>query len=164
MDALYYEKNKERIKVRRRERYQEKKESELAKIKEYAESHKDRISEYQKQYRMDNADRLKEYKGEYYASKHGRATRLANHYRREDAKHNRGESTLTAEWIKESIFTKPCHYCGETDWYKIGCDRIDNSKPHTPDNVVPCCAKCNKKRGTMEYDEFKEKMLAEQSC
>ena len=26
---------------------------------------------------------------------------------------------------------------------KIGCDRVDNSKGHTKDNVVPCCITCN---------------------
>lgn len=163
MDALYYEKNKERIKARRRERYQENREAELAKIKEYTESHKDRISEYQKQYRTDNADSLKQYKNEYYTSMHGRATRLANHYQREDTKHNRGNSTLTNEWIVDNIFSKCCAYCGETDWTKLGCDRIDNSKPHTEDNVVPCCWDCNRKKGTMSFEEFKEKMLGDNS-
>ena len=54
----------------------------------------------------------------------------------------------------EDIFTKPCHYCGEEGWEIMGCDRIDNSKPHTPNNVVPCCDKCNRKRGRRDYEEF----------
>jgi hypothetical protein len=36
-----------------------------------------------------------------------------------------------------------CVYCGETDWHKLGCDRIDNSKPHSKDNVVCSCKDCN---------------------
>lgn len=44
----------------------------------------------------------------------------------------------------ENIFAKPCAYCGETDWTQLGCHRIDNSKPHTIDNVVCCCRKCHK--------------------
>jgi hypothetical protein len=65
-----------------------------------------------------------------------------------------GKCTLTPEWIVENIFSKPCHYCGKEGWELIGCDRIDNSKPHTPDNVVPCCWECNKKRGRRDYEEF----------
>ena len=30
---------------------------------------------------------------------------------------------------------------------EMGIDRIDNSKPHTLDNIVPCSTKNNKKRG-----------------
>ena len=74
--------------------------------------------------------------------------------KREDKKRNRGKCTLTAQWIMDYIFTKKCVYCGESDWKKLGCDRIDNSKPHTEDNVVCCCGECNTKRGTKEFEEF----------
>lgn len=84
----------------------------------------------------------------------GRAEYLEINYKRLDKENNRGESTITAEWIVENVFSKPCHYCGETDWRKLGCDRINNTLPHTPENVVPCCGKCNVKKGTMKYDEF----------
>lgn len=40
---------------------------------------------------------------------------------------------------------KPCTYCGDTQ-EEIGCDRIDNSKGHTKDNVVPACKTCNVSR------------------
>ena len=48
-----------------------------------------------------------------------------------------------ARWIVENIYTKPCPHCGETDWHNLGCNRLDNSKPHTIDNVEPCCFHCN---------------------
>lgn len=153
-DAIYYQLNKEKIKAQRRERYKKNKEKELENSKKYYLNHLDEIKDYQQSYREENKDSLKAYKDDYYRSMHGRAKRLVNHYRREDLKHNRGECTLTAQWIADNIFSKLCHYCGETDWTKIGCDRIDNSKPHTPDNVVPCCFDCNKKRGTKSYEEF----------
>ena len=86
----------------------------------------------------------------------GRASYLVGSYRQSDKLCNRGECTLTPEWIIDNIFTSKCHWCGETDWNKLGCDRIDNDKPHTPDNVNPCCDKCNKKRGTKTYEEFLE--------
>ena len=50
---------------------------------------------------------------------------------------------MTAEWIIKNIFSRPCAHCGETDWRKLGCNRLDNSKPHTMDNCEPCCLKCN---------------------
>lgn len=75
----------------------------------------------------------------------GRAIYLLNRYKSSDKEHNRGESDLTAQWIVDNIFTKSCVHCGETDWTKIGCNRLDNSKPHTIDNVEPCCGKCNRK-------------------
>ena len=39
----------------------------------------------------------------------------------------------------------------------------DNSLPHTPENVVPCCLSCNSKKGSIGYEEYL-KMLAEQPC
>lgn len=75
----------------------------------------------------------------------GRAVYLLNRYKSSDKEHNRGESDLTSQWIVENIFSKPCAHCGETDWRKIGCNRLDNDKPHTMDNVEPCCGKCNRK-------------------
>jgi len=83
-----------------------------------------------------------------------RANNLICAYSAADRKSNRGECTLTPEWIIENIFPKPCFYCGETGWEIMGCDRIDNSKPHTPNNVVPCCFNCNCKRGTKSFEEF----------
>ena len=87
------------------------------------------------------ANRL--YNDKYISKPSGRANNLLTSYRREDKKYNRGECTLTAEWIVEHIFTQPCAHCGESDWRKIGCNRLDNSLPHTPDNVEPCCKHCN---------------------
>lgn len=84
-----------------------------------------------------------EYDAEYNSTPKGRAKNLLACYRREDKAKNRGNCTLTVEFILEHIFTQPCAHCGETDWYKLGVNRIDNSKPHTQDNVEPCCYHCN---------------------
>lgn len=75
----------------------------------------------------------------------GRAVYLLNRYKSSDKEHNRGESDLTSQWIVENIFSKPCAHCGISGWEVIGCNRIDNDKPHTKDNVEPCCGKCNRK-------------------
>lgn len=67
------------------------------------------------------------------------------------------EVDLDAQWIIDNIFNEGCIYCGETDWHKLGCDRIDNTKGHTKDNVVPCCSRCNKLRSNkFTVDEMKE--------
>lgn len=138
--------------------------------KQYREKHKKYFSEYKKQYRINNKDKIAEYFKQYYKDNkdkfsesqkkriqtfYGRASMLINGYKREDKKYKRGECTLTTEWIIDNIFSgQKCVYCGETDWQKLGCDRINNDLSHSPDNVVCCCAECNKKRGKKVYEEY----------
>ena len=113
---------------------------------EYYQEHKEYFAEYGAKYRQ-----------KYRQTPKGRAAHLISSYAANDRLYKRGECTLTAEWIVENIFSQPCHYCGETDWRKLGCDRIDNTLPHTPENVVSCCRHCNCKKHTTSYDEFVEK-------
>lgn len=87
-----------------------------------------------------------------------RADMLVRGYKQYDKKKGRGETRITAQWILDNIYTKPCFYCGETDWKLLGCDRIDNNKPHTPENCVCSCNKCNRKRGRQDFKSFCEKM------
>lgn len=75
---------------------------------------------------------------------------------------------------------QPCYYCGSApyksfniglvklnagekvsafaleDGYFIynGLDRLDSSKLHTTDNIVPCCYRCNCAKNDMSFDEF----------
>lgn len=70
-------------------------------------------------------------------------TQLFNNYRTVDRLKG-WVNDLTKETVKE-ITGHPCVYCGATD--KIGLDRLDNSKPHNRNNVVPACGKCNVIRG-----------------
>lgn len=72
-----------------------------------------------------------------------RAVNLINKYNTMDKKAERGKGNLTTKWVVDNIFTKPCVHCGKTGWNVIGCNRIDNNKPHTTDNVEPCCYECN---------------------
>lgn len=87
-------------------------------------------------------------------TKEGRAYRLARNYKETDKRHRRGNSTVTAQWIMDNIFTSKCHWCGENDWKLLGCDRIDNNLPHSPDNVICSCVKCNKERNIHTVDYF----------
>ena len=156
-----YQTEEEQLEARResqrrssRRWYQKNKE----KVAEYRQKNKDkikeRVDEYNAEYYQANKEAILEHYVKYQKTQKGRAVHILSTYRQKDKKYNRGECTLTPEWIVENIFSQPCHYCGETDWTKIGCDRIDNALPHTPDNVVPCCGYCNKKKGTTPYTEY----------
>lgn len=95
-----------------------------------------------------------------YREKHpikNRANVLFNNYKIEDKKYGRiggqlPNNYITRNWIVENILFKPCAHCDKKGWDVIGCNRLDNSKPHTIDNVEPCCEKCNHSLAT-EYQK-----------
>lgn len=63
------------------------------------------------------------------------------------------KNDLELNWVREFV-KQPCIYCGDTE--DIGLDRIDNTKGHTKDNVVPCCYACNTTRGNnFSFEEMK---------
>lgn len=100
-----------------------------------------------------------------------RAVRLLTNYKTEDKKANRGKGDLTSQWIVDNIFTQPCAHCGKTGWKIIGCNRLDNSKPHTMDNVEPCCEECNNELAHQEqrkivyqYDKNSLELVTIWSC
>lgn len=154
-----YHKNKETILARKKDEYIMNKDVVLERNKKWKKEHPN----YMKEYKDSHKDEIAEYNKKFYAvyknTKIGRASNLLTSYRQRDRKHNLGECTLTKEWIVENILSKSCIYCGETDWKKLGCDRKDNSKPHTQENCVPCCQSCNSKKGKMSYEEYMQKML-----
>ena len=110
--------------------------------------------EKQKEYYVNNIEK----RIEYTKTPLARANNLLSQYKRIDKEKGKNDVDFNAQWIVENIFTKPCVYCGESDWTKIGCDRKDNSKGHTKDNVVPCCSYCNCKKRTMSYHEYLNKI------
>lgn len=83
-----------------------------------------------------------------------KASKMISSYKFKDKKNNvSGICDITIEWMIENIFKKKCAYCGDTK--RLGCDRIDNSKGHTMDNVVPCCIECNAARNNnFSYEEM----------
>ena len=105
--------------------------------------------QYYKRWRVDN----QQYMNQWWSSQNGRASQLAKNYKIKDKKHSR-ENNIDAQWIVDNIFSSKCIYCGEDDWRKLGCDRIDNSIGHIIGNVVPCCLKCNNERQKKPFDEF----------
>lgn len=120
--------------------------------KQWRELNKERKKKSNEEYRKTHAEYFKRYREthksetskKYEISMFSRASKLLFAYNQSDSQHSRGEGDLTPQWIVDNIFSKPCAHCGETDWKKIGCNRLDNTKPHTKDNVEPCCMKCNR--------------------
>ena len=155
-NKAYYKANKEKFAEYNKAYYEANKEKRAERNKAYYETNKEKFAERWKAYREVNKERLVERNKEYRNTKNGRARNLLGDYRRRDKKLNRGECTLTAEWIVENIFSgQVCHWCGESNWMELGCDRIDNDLPHTPENVVCSCEDCNSNRGTKTYDEYR---------
>lgn len=88
-----------------------------------------------------------------------------------DAKPVGREFSLTLEQVKKMIH-EPCHYCGSVNQNRLtvksktpgkylikdfcynGLDRVDNSVGYRIDNVVPCCAICNRAKNNLGKDEF----------
>lgn len=77
--------------------------------------------------------------------KESRESLLCRDYRKSD-KRKGLECNITAKWLRSNITSKPCYYCGSTE--HIGADRIDNSRGHTKDNVIPACFRCNSIRNS----------------
>ena len=88
-----------------------------------------------------------------------------NSYKR-SAKRRGLEYKLTEEQFAE-ITKRECFYCGAMpnsiqkathqngDYIYNGIDRIDNTKGYEIDNVVSCCASCNRAKWEMTLQEFK---------
>ena len=89
---------------------------------------------------------------------------IYNNYKYE-AKKRRFEFNLTVDQF--AILTKGnCFYCGQVpsrvrhdhdlcaSYVYNGVDRVDTQKGYTPDNVVPCCAVCNRAKLALSRVEF----------
>lgn len=139
------EERKERRKEAMKKWYQSNKEEKREYDRKRYQANKERIAARMAEYKKVNKDKIAEYRREWLTTPIGRASNLVSAYNGCDKMHNRGRGDLTAEWIVEHIFSQPCAHCGETDWRKLGCNRLDNTKPHSKDNVEPCCRECNLK-------------------
>jgi len=84
-----------------------------------------------------------------------KASKMISSYKCRDKKLGVNTCDITIEWMIDNILTQKCVYCGDDK--RIGCDRIDNNKGHTMDNVVPCCVECNAARNKyFTHEEMKE--------
>lgn len=132
----YYQANKEHLKDLQKEYLKTEKGKESKKKASYNYDSKHRGEKNEKQRILNSTDKL-------YRAKH--QVRL---YKYLDKRNGFNDVVdFDGEWMVKHIYTNSCPYCGETDWHKLGCNRLDNTKPHTKDNVEPCCKKCNSKLG-----------------
>ena len=126
----------------------------------FDEKHPGRRKEISKKFRDTHKEKREAERKAYDKTKRGRASRIVRYLKQYDEAADREDCTITQKWILENIFTSHCVYCGETDWRKLGCDRIDNSLPHTPENCVCSCGTCNVERGDRwtveEFIEYKK--------
>lgn len=82
----------------------------------------------------------------------GRALFLKKAYEAID-KRKGHDNDIDQVFLLTVVFPGSCCYCGTRE--QLGCDRVDNSRGHTRDNVVVACADCNIMRGDrFSHDEM----------
>ena len=153
-----------------RQRYAKKKDE----LREYHHSwcieHKDEVNEYNRKYRQEHPDKIytpkhKKYYRQYQNMRYKtdpvyRAKIIFNTDKQRDKQKglmpdNPTDYPTREEFIE--MIQQPCIFCGETDWHKIGLDRIDSTKGHIRGNLQPCCKSCNDRKQDMSNEEFIEK-------
>lgn len=124
---------------------------------DYYQSNKAAIIQKDAEYRANNKAKIAEYQAAYYDPQKnpmGWAKNIVNSYRQMDRERGFDDSkTITSEWFLENIAYQPCAHCGVQGIGKVGCNRLDNTKGHTIDNVESCCFKCNCKENNRDQLE-----------
>lgn len=106
-------------------------------------------------YGMEWYEKQKQKTKEFKKTFEGRISQLSYNYKNYDMKRFGDVDTITKKQLLDLI-KNGCYWCGESDWHKLGADRIDNTKPHTLENCVCGCMDCNRKR---EHEELSRKIL-----
>ena len=147
VNAAWYVKHKEKVAECQAEWRNLNKEKIAEYQAEWRNLNKEKIAEYQAEWRNLNKEKVAEYKAEWYNPQThplNWAKSIVNNYNKMDRE--RGfdpNQTISAEWFLQNIAYRPCAHCGLQAIGLIGCNRLDNTKGHTIDNVEPCCFKCN---------------------
>lgn len=143
----WYQKNKEK-------KAEQKRKNRALKHEEYVKYNR----EYAQKWRENNKEHFQEYRKNYKKTPTGRASILCSNYKSDDMIKGRPGNNLTMPWVLENIIKSKCVYCGESDYLKLGCDRIDNEKAHTQDNCLCSCWECNndRQKKSMSVEEYKK--------
>ena len=108
----------------------------------------------QKEYKRkwNTSEKNKEYRRKHVKTIKGRYA----HYRSNAILIRKISFHLTFEQFKE-LDVKPCHYCqSPASRTGMGLDRVNNDLGYKIENVVPCCAPCNRYKYTdVTYDQMK---------
>lgn len=156
---LRTEESKQHEKEYKHQWYLANKERLFEKGREWVKENKDKSDAIKKKCYLKNKDIYLQKARELYQTKEGRASALLRAYNKADRDKGRGEGDLTVQWIIDNIFTKQCAHCEKVGWDIIGCNRLDNSKPHTKDNVEPCCEDCNTELGLKYTHKLMSKIV-----
>jgi hypothetical protein len=142
--------------------YVDNREHVLERQKQYNAEHAEAIKHYKKQWDADNPQYMKQYLKEYRATIEGYARVVRNNNLQEDRKYGRiaaDEDPLPSIEQYIELLQQRDYYDGKQyHWSEMGLDRIDNSKAHTIDNVVPCTTEHNRQRGRKSFEEFRALM------
>lgn len=133
-------------------------------VKEYMKEYTKANSEHIKEYIKANSEHIKQHRKQYYKQRYstleGYALIVRLNNLRNDRKYGRcGKDEDPLPTIEQYIelLQQPDFYDGKQyHWSEMGLDRIDNSKPHTIDNVVPTTTEHNRQRGRKSFEEFCE--------
>ena len=120
-------------------------------MKQYYAENAEKIRTREKQYRAENAEKIKTRRKQYHAEIADRRKKYTHTINcrytclKSKAKQRSLQVTLTFQEYELLIVDQNCHYCeGPLPAVGHGLDRIDSNQGYTTDNVVPCCARCNK--------------------
>ena len=171
-DAQYYQAHKDEIKAYKAEWRAKNKEAIAQKHAEWHKANKEKIAEHRAEYYQAHKDEIKAYNAEWYQTHRDSelkkraeyrdpilnplnwARKIVGHYRDMDRERGFDDSkTITAEWFLENIAYRPCVHCGKQGIGKVGCNRLDNTKGHTQDNVESCCMPCNARENIRDQIE-----------
>ncbi len=108
-----------------------------------------------RQWRLNNPEKTKAIFKKYYQT-HAQEEAARRQTPRNRYSHAKGRAKYRGLSFRLSLrkytelIQKPCYYCN--DYFprvttSTGLDRIDNNRGYTKDNVLPCCASCNRTRG-----------------
>lgn len=113
--------------------------------------------QYQRQYYLEHQDELREYQRQY---RRADTTRQTIYKKRRRSRVNGLPTTLLPEdWaFLLALHNHACFYCGATDAvleaeHKLPASRGDG---YTPENIVPSCGPCNRRKKDMTVREYFE--------
>jgi len=94
---------------------------------------------------------------------HGIRNWLFSQYRRKARARGYGWRLSLSDFL--ILISQPCYYCGRPPsnrclmfTYRVlynGLDRRDNKQGYHKKNVVPCCGRCNRMKGTLSLWQFR---------
>lgn len=139
----WYQNNKKRLTLEKRERYatniEEEREKNALKARKWRRSKKEHMREYRRRWKKNNP--LKQ---------------IASEYRCRARKDHIVFSLTTLEI--NNLVQQPCAYCGSSPLN--GIDRVDSDQGYIQGNCVSCCKYCNMMKRDYSFSFFREHIRA----